>query len=277
MYGTILKKSSPVFILLAGLIVSYCAKPCNMHREELYALEYGSSLFPEKLITDTAPPGKRVSFSWIFYCLKTNGRTVLVDTGFTDRKYVNSFQLTRYNNPLALLKSIGVEPGAVTDIILTHSHFDHIGSAHHFPNAGIYIQRGEYEAFRKSARYRQYRSFYAAREGKGLLHLLDGEFKFSSEVRTIPAGGHTPGSQGVILSHGGKQYIITGDECYLRKYCRECRPLPEGSLWSRRNNLLFLQRILSARKKEIFIILPMHDPVISKEYSAVQEHVFKIF
>jgi len=264
-------------LLLPGFVLLSCAKPDTSAPCELYALQYGTSMFPEEYITTTVTPGKRCPFSWSFYLLKTEGRVILVDTGFTDRKYVKSFHLTEYYSPLDLLKRVGVSPDAVTDILLTHSHFDHIGSVHHFPEARIYIQRREYEAFRATTRYRKYKRYFASQEKRGLLRLLDGEFRFSSAVQIIPAGGHTAGSQGVIISSGGKKYYIAGDECYLRKYCETCRVLPERSSWSRKNNLLFLRRILSARQKTPVIILPMHDPVILKEYPVVTERVNKIF
>ncbi|HQP50415.1 MAG TPA: N-acyl homoserine lactonase family protein [Spirochaetota bacterium] len=266
---------APVILLLA--LIASCAKPVTSNRYALYALEYGESLFPEELIADTASPGKQCPFSWFFYCLKTEDRVVLVDTGFADRKYVASFRLTRYTNPLDLLKNIGVKPEDVTDIILTHTHFDHAGTVHFFPNARIYIRRAEYDAFRTTPLYGTVKNYFDARERRGLLHLPEGEFRFSEEVRIIPAGGHTVGSQGVIISSGGKAYWIVGDECYLRKYCDQCRALPEKSSWSRKNNILFLRRMISARQKEKVIILPMHDPVISTEYPAVREHIYKIF
>jgi glyoxylase-like metal-dependent hydrolase (beta-lactamase superfamily II) len=273
----ILKKYFFALIILSFTLIASCAKPATSHRHELYALEYGESLFPEELITDTASPGKQCPFSWFFYCLRTKDRIVLVDTGFTERKYVQSFRLTRYDSPLALLERIGVKPEDVTDIILTHTHFDHAGTVHRFPNARIYVQREEYAAFRKTPMYGTMKNYFSERERRRLLHLPEGEFRVTPEIRLIPAGGHTVGSQGVIISSGGKEYFLVGDECYLRKHCEACRALPEKSSRSRKNNILFLRRVISARQKEKVVILPMHDPVVTREYHEVREHIFRIF
>ena len=42
-----------------------------------------------------------------------------------------------------MLAELGVAPGAITDIFVTHAHFDHMGSIAEFPNAHIYIQKSE--------------------------------------------------------------------------------------------------------------------------------------
>ena len=46
-------------------------------------------------------------------------------------------------SPLRMLDELGVAPDAVTDIVLSHAHFDHMGSIHQFPHARIHIQKRE--------------------------------------------------------------------------------------------------------------------------------------
>src|SRR5918999_462301 len=75
------------------------------------------------------------------------GRNVLVDAGFYREKFVERWRPVAYEQPSAALRRIGLRPEDVTDVVVSHVHWDHLDGADLFPNARIWIQRAEFEHY----------------------------------------------------------------------------------------------------------------------------------
>jgi glyoxylase-like metal-dependent hydrolase (beta-lactamase superfamily II) len=124
----------------------------------------------------------------------------------------------------AALAACGVEPADVTDVVLTHLHYDHIGwtstdGAAFFPNATVrcaaadadYFLAGPPEESTLSLIFRA----MPARERLG--PVLDRLETWDSDRNILPgvdvrlAPGHTPGSSVVVLSDGGARAMLLGD------------------------------------------------------------------
>ena len=96
-----------------------------------------------------------------FILAQRGDRNVLVDTGFMQDDHSSGFSrkfgIPNWISPLRMLGELGIAPGAITDIFVTHAHFDHMGSIAEFPNAHIYIQKSEllswYEAIALPKRF----------------------------------------------------------------------------------------------------------------------------
>jgi len=122
------------------------------------------------------------------------------------------------------LRAVGVEPEAVTHVVLTHLHFDHCGGATRrdehgrivptFPNARHCVQRAEWEAATRPtpATDRAYdRDNLEALEAEGLLDLVEGEVEVRPGIRAIPVPGHTRAHQIVRVASGGDALVFLGD------------------------------------------------------------------
>ena len=74
-------------------------------------------------------------------------RTVLVDTGFVNDGFSRTLGeldgITLADAPRAVLDRVGVDPGQVDTILLTHAHYDHLGTLDEFPNAVAWLQERE--------------------------------------------------------------------------------------------------------------------------------------
>jgi glyoxylase-like metal-dependent hydrolase (beta-lactamase superfamily II) len=76
------------------------------------------------------------------------GRTILVDAGFYRDKFIRQWKPSPYARPTeALERGLGIQPDVVTDVVLSHIHWDHADGANLFPRARVWIQRDEYEHY----------------------------------------------------------------------------------------------------------------------------------
>ena len=65
----------------------------------------------------------------------------LFDSGFHHARWFKEWTIDNYLSPDDAVRLAGVTPEAVTDIVVSHAHWDHLGGIDLFPNAGIWIQR----------------------------------------------------------------------------------------------------------------------------------------
>lgn len=99
----------------------------------------------------------RINMSLRVVLFQTENKNILVDTGIGDyhpEKFNTQFDVKGSNSPLTnALKSAGLNEDDITDIILTHLHFDHVGGLGTgengtdiiFKNATIHVQADHYK------------------------------------------------------------------------------------------------------------------------------------
>ncbi len=167
----------------------------------------------------------RIDLSLRCLLARSADRVVLVDTGIGDRweeKQLAIFAIDRRANQLVEeLEAKGVSAADVTDVVLTHLHFDHCGGTIRqgddglepvFPNARHWVQEKHWQwAHRPSERDRA--SFriddFHILEERGQLQLVNGPVELFDQVRVTPVNGHTPGQQVVEFhtSEGVVAYV----------------------------------------------------------------------
>jgi glyoxylase-like metal-dependent hydrolase (beta-lactamase superfamily II) len=144
------------------------------------------------------------------------GAAVLVDTGIGNRLSPVERKIFDHGEGWLLdgLKALGMEPGDVTHVVLSHLHFDHCGGIVRrrssgvleaaFPRARVLVQQGELEIARGSRNERLRAAYRHIEEclaplGKAL-EPLEGDTKLMSGVDIRVTGGHTADHQVVIVS-----------------------------------------------------------------------------
>jgi glyoxylase-like metal-dependent hydrolase (beta-lactamase superfamily II) len=124
------------------------------------------------------------------------------------------------------LKQLGIGPGDVRWVVMTHLHTDHAGGLDHFPDNEILVTRAELE-FASGLRGRM-RGYVANKHWPAwfeptVLELEQeafGPFPQSlrlteaGDVMLVPVPGHTPGQIGVLVEGGDHSVFLAGDSSY---------------------------------------------------------------
>ena len=143
------------------------------------------------------------------------GASVLIDTGLGEPLPGAPWTEPRvYRTPgvRAGLAAIGVAPGDVTHVLLTHAHPDHVGGLAadgrpRFPNARVLLGRADRDGALAPPAAQQ----LVAVEAAGLLELVDGEREVVPGVTMVPAPGESPGHMVVRVAAGGGTFAFVGD------------------------------------------------------------------
>ena len=162
-----------------------------------------------------------VEVSITAFLVRMKERIILVDTGSGEM-----FGPKGGGNVLPALAAIGVQPGKVTDILLTHVHFDHSGGlvrgGHRvFTNAKIHIAKPDVDFFldqSNAARsgYRKSSFEQAIKTVKpyvdaGQVETFSGDAEIIPGIRSKIIAGHTPGSTLYTLESKGERLVFIGD------------------------------------------------------------------
>ena len=188
-----------------------------------FALDGGAmfGVVPRTLWQQQIAPDDQNRIEMALRCLLVHGqgRTVLVDTGMGDawtEKQRAIYSIRRERTLVDALRDLGVERGDVTDVVLTHLHFDHAGGAVQptgeltFPRAAHWVQRRSWEhAQRPSTRDRG--SFRADLIAALRPSLLDGAHELMPGFDLLVSEGHTPGLQLARIHGGGATLYYCAD------------------------------------------------------------------
>ena len=112
----------------------------------LYAIKYGHREATRKEhFLGGDPDGERsMPMDYFVWLAQSDEHTFVIDTGFA-KDIGDARGRHQIRQPAECFRLMGVEAADVRDVIITHLHYDHIGTVDDFPNATIHIQRKEVE------------------------------------------------------------------------------------------------------------------------------------
>jgi glyoxylase-like metal-dependent hydrolase (beta-lactamase superfamily II) len=186
-------------------------------------------IIPKPLWTRTTPSDERNRITLAMRCLllEGEGRLILVDDGVGDKydeKFADIFGIDHEHASLQRsLEKAGFSVEDVTDVVLTHLHFDHCGGSTTrvdgrlvpaFPNAAYHVQRSHWE-WALASNPRERASFLAENldplAESGQLSLVDGEVELLPGLFTHVVDGHTRGQQMVRVDGEGRSLVFVAD------------------------------------------------------------------
>lgn len=235
---------------------------------EVYAIRYATiPSFPVRGLIAGADTSRRMDIAMTVWLLRGNGRNVLVDAGFYRDKFVTRWKPANFMLPSEAVARAGVRPQDVTDIIVSHVHWDHADGLDLFPNARIWIQKEEYQhhvgpqgAALDRAIDPDDAKMLADLASHGRVNQVNGDSTEIIPGITVFTGGkHTFASEYATVRTKAGTAVIASDNLYLYENLDGHRPIAQ-TLDSLSN--LAAQERMTRLASAPRLIVPGHDPAV---------------
>lgn len=236
---------------------------------EVYALRYATQ--PDRVAREAyfrceipEAPAPQDYFVW---AIRGDGRTIVVDTGFSaSSAQKRGRALLRH--PVEALARIGIDASAVRDVVLTHAHYDHAGNLASFPEARFHVQDKEMQyCTGRLMRHDILRRTFDVADVIALVRLLyegrlvchDGDVTLAPGVTLHLVGGHTQGQQVVRVATRRGPIVLASDGAHFWANLRDRNPFPIlVDLGATLEAFALIERLVASPEH----IIPGHDPAV---------------
>lgn len=218
-------------------------------------------------------------FMWL---LRRGPEVILVDTGYDADEAAARGRPIR-QNPVAALAPFGIGPEDVSDIIVTHLHYDHAGGLHLFPHARLHLQAAEMAyATGPCMCHDTLRMPFTAghvceairRLYSGKITFYDGEAEVAEGVTVHCIGGHSRGLQCVRVRTQAGWLVLASDAAHFYENFMARKPFPiVVDLQDMLDGFATLERLASSPR----LIVPGHDPLVRTYFpSSLSPDIFRL-
>jgi glyoxylase-like metal-dependent hydrolase (beta-lactamase superfamily II) len=239
---------------------------------DAYAVKYAErdARRPEHFLGGD-PHDAPMPMDYFVWAVSGGGRTWVVDTGFgEDDATRRGRRLVR--STTEALATVGVDAASVTDVVLTHLHYDHAGGWDQFPAARFHVQDREmaFATGRHMTRPALNHPFTsdhvaelvrAVHAGRVVFH--DGDEELAPGLSVHLIGGHTDGLQVVRVETAQGALVLASDASHYYENMETGRPFPivfdVGAMIEGYDSL---RRLASTPEA----IVPGHDPLVLARY-----------
>jgi len=273
-----------LLFLTFGCAVAQSAGQAAKPTYEVFAIRYASIPdFPVSALVSGADPARKFSIAMTVWLVRGNGHNILVDAGFYRPQFFKNWKIDGFMKPSDAVAQAGVKPEEITDVIITHMHWDHADGMDLFPNAKIWIHKDEYTYYTGPAWQTPIThggidpdDVLAAVKLNlaGRLTLVNGDAQEILPGITCYIGGkHTYQSQYVGVNTRSGTVALASDNMYLYENLE--KHVPIAQTLDRESNLRAQDRMkqLAASPR---LIVPGHDPAVFEKFPKVREGVVRI-
>jgi glyoxylase-like metal-dependent hydrolase (beta-lactamase superfamily II) len=202
-------------------------------------------------------------------------RAFVIDTGFTTEIAAKRRRIY-LRCPVESLRLVGLDPDRIEDVILTHLHYDHVGSFHRFARARFHLQEPEmHYATGRYMRHPRLRHSFEVEDVVGMVrmtfaervvfHLGDAEIAPGISVHAV--GGHSAGLQCVRVNTARGPVVLASDVTHFYENMESGRPFTTAFHVGEMLEGFEQLRALAPSAKHI---VPGHDPEVMRRYPAAQ-------
>jgi glyoxylase-like metal-dependent hydrolase (beta-lactamase superfamily II) len=279
-------KKTILFALILCTSTAWAQSPKGHY--DVYAIKYASvgHLTATSEWADQAPKQDSVGIEFMVWLIKGQGRNILVDAGFlNDIENAKEFGPVNYLRPDSAVIGLGVKPEEVTDVILTHPHWDHLDGLVLFPKARVWMQKADYDYFvggswQKGGNHggfaRRNVLMLAGVNVDGRLTLVDGDDKeIIPGIKVFTGSRHTFNSQYVLVNTGTERIVLASDNIWVYYSLEHMKPAPTFGTFDQAGYVKAMARMKTLVSKEKFII-PGHDARVFKIFTKVGDRAVKV-
>ena len=278
-----------IFGLPAIFIMSIYVHAQQNASYEIYAIKYAQLEHPTPMSqwVLNAPDKDSVDIVFAFWLIKDNkGRNILVDAGCSnDLQNAIDFGIYKFTRPDSVLLQTGLRATDITDIIISHPHWDHIDGINLFPNAHIWIQKEDYNYFVGQAWQKEGNHGGFARRDvlqladlniAGKVTLVDGDDKeIFPGIKVFTGSRHTFNSQYVLVQSGDDKVVIASDNIWVYYNLEKMLPPPAYGTFDAKGYVTAMQRMKTMASK-IDYIIPGHDAKLFAKFQKMTDAVIRI-
>jgi glyoxylase-like metal-dependent hydrolase (beta-lactamase superfamily II) len=256
------------------------AKP----KYEIYAIRYATLPdFPVAELVAGADPARKLDIAMMVWLVRGNRRNILVDSGFYHEHFFKEWHVNDFIKPSDALKPLGLKPEDITDVVITHMHWDHSDGMDLFPNARIWIQKDELQYYAGEAW--QSKDTHGGIDEEDVLTLV----KLNTQGRVgmvngdaqeiIPGvtcytgGRHTYASQYVGVNTSAGTVVLASDNMYLYENLE--KHVPIAATLDAVSNLHAQDRMKQLAASP-GLIIPGHDPGVMAKFPNPSPGIAKI-
>jgi glyoxylase-like metal-dependent hydrolase (beta-lactamase superfamily II) len=251
---------------------------------EVFAVKY--AVIPDFRVSGLvagADKDRKMDIAMMVWLVRGNGHTILVDSGFYREQFFRQWKVTDFVKPSEAIARVGLKPDDVTDVIVTHMHWDHADGMDLFPKAKVWIQKEELEYYAGSAW--QARNAHGGIDPEdvlaavklntqGRLGLVNGDMQeILPGISCYTGGKHTYASQFVTVNTAAGSVVLASDNLYL--YENLDKHVPIAATLDAASNLRAQDRMRELAGK-LALIIPGHDPAVMTRFPEVALGVVRI-
>jgi len=275
--------SAAIVASIAGCTRVTVSREANAPNTSVQAIRYGTlANFPVSSLVRGADTARRLDVAAMIWLVRRpDGRVLLMDAGFYRDKFLQRWKPSDFLRPSEAVRLAGVKAEDVTDIIVSHVHWDHMDGADLFPNARIWIQRDEYAHHLDDNGRVLDRAvdsldavMLASLKRAGRVRLVEGDDQeIMPGIRVYTGGKHTYASQFATVQTPDGTIVLASDNAYLYENLDQRRPIAQ-TLDSLSN--LRAQDRMKMLASSPRLIVPGHDPEVFTRFAAKGERNPKV-
>lgn len=240
--------------------------------------------FPVASLVAGADRSRRMDIGMYVWLIRGGGHTILFDSGFYREKFMTQWKPADYIRPDQAVALAGVKPEEITDVIVSHIHWDHADGFDLFPNARVWIQKDEYVFYTGDAWQTTTRRGGASDAAvvlamvsanlAGHLTLVDGDDReILPGIRAFTGGKHTYQSQYITVPTQAGTVVLASDNVYLYENLE--KHVPIAATLDATSNLRAQDR-MKTQASDPRLLIPGHDPAIETKFEVKDGRVIVV-